>query len=101
MLNIFIKIIVWLFRLDTNSGTVNVDGNGDIQINSLEGSPQKVGGGFDCNNRLESLEGAPRKIGWGSPTIRRSKFKYTEDEDTSMSSVLSVARDITPIMWDM
>jgi len=35
-------------------------------LTSLEGSPQKVGVGFDCSsNKLTSLEGAPQKVGWG------------------------------------
>jgi len=34
------------------------------QLQSLEGSPQKVGGDFVCSgNQLQSLEGAPREVG--------------------------------------
>ena len=35
------------------------------KLTSLEGAPQKVGGDFYCyNNKLTSLEGAPQKVGW-------------------------------------
>jgi hypothetical protein len=37
----------------------------DNKLTSLEGSPQSVGGRFDCgdNNQLTSLEGGPREVG--------------------------------------
>ena len=47
------------------------------KLTSLEGAPQKVGGDFNCsNNKLTSLKGAPKTVGW--------TFDCSENQLTSL-----------------
>ena len=67
-------------------------------LTSLDGAPQKVGGGFRCySNKLTSLEGAPQRVGGdfmchsnqlvslkGSPQIVAGSFYCSRNQLTSL-----------------
>jgi hypothetical protein len=67
-------------------------------LTSLDGAPQKVGGGFRCySNKLTSLEGAPQRVGGdfichsnqlvslkGSPQIVTGSFYCSSNQLTSL-----------------
>ena len=51
------------FTINFGKITGNFDCSG-LDLKSLKGAPQEVGGWFDCSeNQLASLEGAPREVG--------------------------------------
>jgi hypothetical protein len=51
-----------------------------ILITSLQGGPEKVGGGFWCwGNKLTSLQGAPKEVG-GDFNCSDNKKQFTKED---------------------